>query len=75
MPLGSGSSAEMEEKLRTGHGHGQGPMGALPLLRRKYFVWADARKAAKNKTERREIEEARTVQQSRQDLSHVSLGS
>lgn len=32
---------------------------------RKYFVWADARKPAKNKTERREIEEARNLQRSR----------
>lgn len=48
-------------------------MGAA-FVGRKYFVWADARKPAKNKTERREIEEARNLQRSRQDLIFPQLG-
>lgn len=49
-----------------------GPMGAA-FVGRKYFVWADARKPAKNKTERREIEEARNLQRSRQDLIFIDF--
>ena len=49
-------------------------MGAA-FVGRKYFVWADARKPAKNKTERREIEEARNLQRSRQDLIFIDFPS